>query len=618
MKTINSVITSTLEKLYNSDYTPEISVAPKAELGEYCINVFPLAKTVWKAPNIISAEVATELAKHTDVFVSTSATGGYVNLFLADGVWMDIFQSLKNSPLIKGDVTEWQEDLVSGKSEHNPPNPLYQGGTKPTIIVDYIGANIGKPLHIGHLCTPSIWQTIINIYRHLGYNVIGDTHVGDWWLFGKLIAAHKLLGRTNGLEEKWVEYLLELYIQITEKCAQDANVEEYCRNEFKKLSEWDEENMKLWGEFTSVSLHAMNQILETIHVVPDYDIGESFYENLPLPKIGNQPPLQYDMNSIVSELLEKNIATKNEDGSVAIIFPEETKLPSTVIQKKNGTNLYLTADICAIKYRLTNGWNPTKIIYSVDLRQQLHFKQCFEICRMAWWVDHVELFHAGNGHISLPDGAMSTRKWNIIRLDDLVSEAFDRTKKILEEKGRVGEKSLPENDIREIAVWALKYSYLMQDRERNVVFDWDKALAFEGNSGPYIQYAYVRARKISEVGGIRHPELAKDPEKEKYGFFVPQNDGNIELSQYDKTLIQSLALFQDAVDTTAKTYKPHHIALYAYSLAVNFNSFYVHTPKILEEENTALRNFRLTLVHETAKTLKKAFELLGIEMPSEM
>ena len=168
--------------------------------------------------------------------------------------------------------------------------------------------------------------------------------------------------------------------------------------------------MRLWGEFTSTSLKAMNTILALIHVVPDYDIGESFYENLPLPKIGNQPTLQYTMNDIIKELLEKKIAIKNEDGSVAVVFPEESKLPSTVIQKKNGTNLYITADICAIKYRLTNGWNPKKIIYSVDLRQQLHFKQCFEICRIAGWIHEVELFHAGNGHISLPDGAMSTRK----------------------------------------------------------------------------------------------------------------------------------------------------------------------------------------------------------------
>jgi len=179
-----------------------------------------------------------------------------------------------------------------------------------TIVVDYIGANIGKPLHIWHLCTPSIGQVIINIYRYLGYTVFGDTHVWDWGLFGKLIAAHKRYGTSDGLKKDWVEYLLKLYIDITAKAEQDPEVEEYCRNEFKKLSEWDIENMKLWWEFTSVSLWAMNKILETIHVIPDYDIWESFYENLPLPKIGKQPPLQFDMNSIVKELLEKKIATK--------------------------------------------------------------------------------------------------------------------------------------------------------------------------------------------------------------------------------------------------------------------------------------------------------------------
>jgi arginyl-tRNA synthetase len=135
------------------------------------------------------------------------------------------------------------------------------------------------------------------------------------------------------------------------------------------------------------------------HVHPDYDIGESFYEDLPLPKLGTQPPLAYTMNDIVRELLEKNIATKNADGSVAVVFPEDMKLPSVVIQKQNGTNLYLTADICAIRYRLTNGWNPSKMIYCVDLRQQMHFRQCFAICSMAGWTEHIDLVHAGNGHI---------------------------------------------------------------------------------------------------------------------------------------------------------------------------------------------------------------------------
>ena len=580
MQKINSFIQHSIKSLYGMEFSPEISPAPKPELGEYCMNIFPIVKQVGKAPNMISEEVAVELAKDGKIFKSTSATGGYVNFFLTDSMWIEIFQ---NANIQKTKDKNWE-----------------------TIIVDYIGANVGKPLHIGHICTPSIGQSIINTYRYLGYTVIWDTHIWDWWLFGKLIAAHKLFGRSDGLSTGWVEYLLELYIEITARCESDPSIEEYCRNEFKKLSIGDEENMKLWWEFTSISLLSMNAILAKIHVVPNYDIGESFYENLPLPKIGDQPPLIYTMNDVIDELLEKKIAIKNEDGSVAVIFPEETKIPSIIIQKKNGTNLYLTADICAIKYRLSNGWNPIKIIYAVDLRQQMHFRQCFEICSMAGWLNNIEIYHAGNGHIALPDGAMSTRKWNIIRLEDLLEEGIERTRKILEEKWRIGEKALTEKDIQEIAIGAIKYSYLMQDRERNITFDWDKALSFEWHSGPYIQYAYVRAMKISELW-MNSGTLSEQ-------FRV----NNSELTIHDKSLIQILSRFEESVAMTAKTYKPHHIALYAYELAVGFNSFYVHTPKILEETDEWLKTLRLALVSKTADTLKKSFELLAIEMPSEM
>ncbi|MFZ2256152.1 MAG: arginine--tRNA ligase [Patescibacteria group bacterium] len=204
MKTLNSVITATLEKLYNSEYTPEISVAPKPELGEYCINIFPLAKTAGKAPNLISEEVATELAKHTDIFVSTSATGGYVNFFLTESVWMEVFQSLNQS--------------------NN--QPIQQS----TIVVDYIGANAGKPLHIGHICTPSIGQVICNTYRHLGYRVIGDSHFGDWGgIFGKLIYAWN-----------------DLFVLLPNEYDKELSVEMHKRNiHFKQ---WSKEEQTSWKE----------------------------------------------------------------------------------------------------------------------------------------------------------------------------------------------------------------------------------------------------------------------------------------------------------------------------------------------------------------------------------
>ncbi len=346
-------------------------------------------------------------------------------------------------------------------------------------------------------------------------------------------------------------------------------------------------------------------MLEMMHIHQDYDVGESFYEGIELPQIGDQPKLQYDMNSIVAELIEKKIATKNEDGSVGVNFPEESKLPSTILQKKDGTNLYLTSDLAAIKYRLTNGWNPNKILYFVDVRQALHFRQVFWVAKKAWGEDiakGVEFFHAANGAIVLPEGAMSTRKGNIIRLDSLVNEGFTRVKKLLEEKGKTGDEVLDEADIREIAIGAIKYAYLMQDRERNIVFTWDKALSFEGNSGPYIQYAYVRGKKM-----IEGEEINKTIDTSK-----------LQLTQYDKALIQKIEEMPAIITRTVEQYKPHHLATYAYDLATTFNAFYVHSPKIKEEENENLKNFRIALIQKTTDQLKTTFELLAIKMPTKM
>jgi arginyl-tRNA synthetase len=308
------------------------------------------------------------------------------------------------------------------------------------------------------------------------------------------------------------------------------------------------------------------------------------------------------MKDIVRELIKKWVATQNEDGSVGVVFPEETKIPSCVLQKKDGTGLYLTSDLAAIKYRMTNGWNPSKIIYCVDVRQQLHLRQAIWIAKKAWGLENVELFHAFNGFIKLKEGAMSTRHGTVIFLEDLITEGSERTSTLLAEKWRTGDNTLSPADIEAITIGAIKYSYLSQDREKDVTFDWDKALNFEWNSGPYIQYACVRAAKI--VWTI---------EKKEYDY------SQVEwLSQYDTALIRTLAEMEQKIQTTADTYKPHTLALYCYDLAVCFNSFYVHTPKILEETDADLRDLRLHLCRLTAEKLALGFDLLAIQMPSEM
>ena len=579
MQNIQTLISTTIKSLYGVDFTPDVSPAPKPELGEYCVNIFPIVKSVGKAPNIISQEVADALGKNTETFVSTNATGGYVNFSLTNSVWLNMFE----------DIRKIQPHAKNGKK----------------AVMEIFSLNVGKPLHIGHLCPTSTGQAIVNVHRYLGWDVIVDNHMWDWWsLFGKLIVGYEKYGNAVKLEQDGVEHLMELYVKITADIEKDPQVDQECKNAFVKLSKWDKELMELWGNFTKTSLKKANQVIEKLHIHNDVAIGEAFYEWLPLPKIGDYPELRYNMDAIVLELIEKKIATKNEDGSVWIIFTEETKLPSTILEKRDGTHGYLASDLACVKYRVTNGWNPNKISIWTDIRQALHFKQVFTTARMAWWVsDDIELVHVGNGFISLPDGAMSSRKWNIIRLDDLIKEGFSRTKSILTEKGR----TLWDADIQEITVGAIKYSYLMQDRERNVVFDWDKALSFEWNSGPYIQYAYVRAKKIVESWNINRESKIDFP-----------TTYDLPLTNYDKSLIQTLARMCDAIDNTAKTYKPHHLALYCYDLAVSFNSFYVHTPKILEETEQDLKDFRLALVHTVATQLELWFDLLGIKMPSEM
>jgi len=627
---LTSIISSHISSLYGDIlFSPTLSAPPKPEHWEYCFGVFTLAKTLWKSPNIIAEEIATALRSDTDNFTQVNTIGGYVNLSCTAGVWLDILNTIL-CPVI---ATE--EAIHASETTGSLRSSRWQ--KQKTIVVDYIGANAGKPLHIGHLCTPSVGQAICNIYNHLGYRVIGDSHFGDWGgIFGKLIHGWKEYAKINWEEQNLnylkcsgVQYLLDIYQWIhnqtwnasisAEAKLQAEEVERQCRNEFQYLS-WigidlpnpkelkhHEENVELWKRFTSISITEVEKKLDLLNVHATYNIGESFYEWLGLPRPNNEdyPDLQWNMKDIVKELIEKWVATQNEDGSVGVVFSEESKLPSCILQKKDGTGLYLTSDLAAIKYRLTNGWNPSKIIYSVDVRQQLHLKQAFTIAKMAWpeLTEWVEFFHAFNGFIKLREWAMSTRHGTVIFLEKLIEEGEERTRVVLEEKWRTGDNKLSSEDIQAITVGAIKYSYLSQDREKDVTFDWDKALSFEGNSGPYIQYACVRAAKVAKTENIKPKNI---------------DIQNMEFSPYDTALIRTLSEMEGKIQDTASKYKPHTLALYCYDLAVCFNSFYVHTPKILEESDKNLKYLRLNLCRLVSERLTLGFNLLGIKMPSEM
>ena len=563
---------------------PEVKLEnpPKKEMWDLAFGCFVLSRDLKKSPNDIALELAEKISTDSEKISEIQevwAAGPYLNITLGAGSYNEAFI----------EMLEWN---------------MYKNilGNKDTsIYIDYIGANVWKPLHIGHMCTPSHGQVFANLFQKLGYNVISDSHIGDWGIiFWKLIVAYQKYGDKQKLEENAVEHLFELYVKISSDSETDESLEQEFRDTFKKLSSGDTEMKTIWAEFTKHSIEAMNTQLSRIFVKPDYNIGESFYEGLGLAKMEDYPDLKYSMKEIVEELIEKKIATKNDDGSVGVVFPDDMKIPSCILQKRDGTHGYLASDLASVKYRMDN-WSPEKIIYFVDVRQQLHLRQTFIIAQMAdWLTENTEITHAHNGFISLKDGAMSTRKGKIIKLEALLDEAEKRAADIIKEKRDdiTGEKGEKLSKI--IGIGAIKYGYLKKSRETDVVFDWDEFMSFEWNSGPYIQYAYVRAQKILEKAqtDISYSELDFTTSEEK-------------------ELVKHILWFEKVISEISQTYYAHTLCQYVYDLTKKFSALY-NNVQILWEENEVYKNSRLALLQWFSKVLEESFEILGIPLPEEM
>lgn len=576
------LLKSTIKKIYNLDIDDiKLDIPPKKDLWDFAFWVFLLARLLKKNPQEIANELSLELEK--DKLIKKSQTAWpYINISLNWDIYTESFKEY-----IKGSFEDKFKEIWKNEN----------------IVVDYVWANVWKPLHIGHMCTPNIGQALINLYKRLGYNVISDSHLWDWGIiFGKLILAYKVWWDKEKLEENAVNYLFELYVRVSKYIEESwIEWEQKARDEFKLLSQSNKESVELWKEFTSYSIKRLDYELWKLNVSPDYDIWESFYEWIWLPKLQDYPDLEYSMKDIVQELLEKWIATKNEDNSVGVVFKEELNIPSCILQKKDWTHWYLASDLACVKYRMIN-WNPKKIIYSVDVRQQLHLKQVFEISKMASWInDDTELFHAYNWFISLKDWAMSTRKWRIIKLEDLLLEAEKKAEKIILEKRDDIEKRELEELKKIIWIGAIKYWYLKNRRENDVIFDWDEFMTFEWNSWPYIQYSYVRAIRILE----------------NYDSNI-NIDINASFKEKEETDLVKLLLEYEEVLKEAETKKlPSILCKYAYSLTKSFSVFY-NNIHILDSENEAQKILRLQLVNLFAVTLKDVFLVLGIEMPNKM
>lgn len=562
-------IANSISKVINietSELQNYIEVPKDYNMGDYAFPCFRLAKELRKAPPIIANEIKEKIELNNNYIEKVEAQGGYLNFFI------------KSEKLIEETLTE----INNKKEEYGKVNI----GNGKNVVFDYSSPNIAKPFHIGHLRTTVIGQALYNIYNFIGYNSIGINHLGDYGTqFGKLIEGYKLWGDEYDIDSNPIDELMKIYVRINALCKEDENVLERCRENFKKLEEGDEYCNNLWIKFREVSLKEFNKIYELLGTKFDSWNGEAFY----IDKMG--------------EVIEKLEATGKliESEGARIIDLEDKGMPPCIICKSNGASIYATRDLAAILYRART-YDFAKAIYVTAYEQNLHFKQIFEVAKLLG-IDEEKtnnLIHVPYGMTRLLTGKMSTREGNVVKVEDLLNETISKAKEIIEEKNP----NLPNKDdvARKVGIGAVIFNNLATTLIKDNVFDWNIILNFNGETGPYIQYIYVRTKSILEkAGGL--------PELKEIDFSILNNKEAIET-------LKLLYQFSEIVVATANKNETSILARYLIDLAQSFSSFY-DSNKIISDDKKKT-DARLMLTYAVGNVLKTGMNLLGIEMPDRM
>ncbi len=457
-----------------------------------------------------------------------------------------------------------------------------QEGRSKVMVIDYSSPNIAKPFGIGHLRSTIIGQAIYNIYGFLGWRCIGDNHLGDWGTqFGKLI--YQIKKENVDLDDLTINKLEELYVRFHEEARNAPEMEQSAREWFKKLEEKDIDAVKIWEKCRKISLQEFDRIYEMLGVHIDYTMGESFYA---------------DKTQEIIDAAKKAGFAKKSEGALIFEFPNN-KLPALVMEKSDGTSMYFARDLAAAKYRAQE-WNPDILAYEVGTDQELYMKQVFLACDLLEIAPKEKFVYIGHGLIRSPEGKFSTRRGQTVHLEEVLDEAIKKAREMMEsaQKG----KDLSENEKTELArhvgIGAIKYNDLSQHHSQDIIFDWDKLLNLKGNSGPYIQYTYVRCKSV--LG----KETGRDYLVEA---FTPQ----------ESALLGNLIKFEEIIKNSAVEFSPNILCNFLFSLCQAYNHFYDVCP-IITAPSSEIKNFRLALTQACAQVIKIGLDLLGIEAPEQM
>ena len=543
-----------------------IEIPKEKENGDFAFPCFRLAKNLKMAPNIIAENLKEKINIQDSIIEKVEAVSGYLNFYI------------DKSQIVKNAIDKFD----SQKEEYGKQNM----GKGKTVLVEYSSPNIAKPFHIGHLKTTIIGNALFNIYKNCGYNTISLNHLGDYGTqFAKLIEGYKRWGSEYDLEQDPIDKLSEIYKRINELCEQDENVLEECRETFKKLENGDKFCVDLWNRFKELSLKEFEKIYELLNVKFDSYNGESFYS---------------DKMQEVVDILEKNGKLTTSQGAKIVDLTDKGINAPCIIQKANGSSIYATRDLAAILYRART-YDFDKCIYVVGEEQNLHFKQVFEVAK---YLDLDEkytngLIHVSYGMIRLPEGKMSTRKGNFVKVEDLLNDAIKKAGEILQDRNEVEGKELVS---KQVGIGAVIFEDLKESRIKNQVFDLNEALNFNGETGPYVQYMTVRTKSVLEKAGYI-------PNREDVNDALLTDGESIQLAK----LLES---FDKIILTALEKNEPSIIARYSVDLAKAYSTFY-NENKIINDDKS-VQDARLYLTYMTKITLTNSLKLLGIEVPEKM
>lgn len=557
---IVNLLSQNIEVLTSEEISQLIEIPPKPEMGDFAFPCFRLAKSYHKAPPMIAQDLKESIGDQA--FLSEiKVIGGYLNFYV--------------------DKAQYAQQIIDKYNNATDYGCSDQGKDK-TICIDYSSPNVAKNFHVGHLRTTIIGNSLYKIFSKLGYKVVRINHLGDWGTqFGKLIVAYKKWGSREAVEEKGIEELMDIYVKFHEEAEKDDSLNDEARAWFLKMEQGNEEALEIWQWFRDISLKEFMRVYNILGMEFDSFAGESFYR---------------DKTADVIKRLTDDGLLKESQG--AMIVPlDEYDMPPCIVAKKDGSSIYATRDLAAILYRKAT-YNFDRCLYVTGLEQKLHFAQVFKVIELMGNDYAKNLVHIPYGLVSLKSGKISSRKGNVIFAEDLLRESINKTTSIIEEKNP----DIPDKKevAKQVGIGAIIFNDLYNQRIKDVIFDWNKLLNFDGETGPYVQYTYARAssvlRKIGEVPDTIDYTLLTD--------------------EASIGLLKEIERYPQVIKDAAERYEPSVIARYSIDLAHAFNKFYHECQINVEDETT--KYTRTNVVKIARYIIKDALSLLGIQCPEQM